>query len=509
VSKATRRSRLLVIVGAALASLVIAAPAQGASDPISVITPDPPPSPLPPVPPPTGRLYGPCGIAVDSTGRFYVSDYYHHAVDVFGGPSTVQLANVDPLGGPCGLALDSANRLFVNNYHRNVTRFNASPSFGAGTVFPLPTDQTALHLPTGVAINTLTNRLYVNHRSYIGVYDLDGVPIEEGGEPLRIGEGSLGDGYGVAVSMFGATLGRIYVPDAATNTVKVFNSAGAVDDPIAELKDPFGKPFTSLRDSAIAIDKETGEVYFADNLQPSNTEKPQASIYVYSPTNTYKGRLKYNVIDALPVGLAVDNSLAATQGNVYVTSGNTSPASIYVYGKGAATLATPLPPIGSGLQPPGSVSGTGSSGSGASAVSSSQDEAAKAPASSPSATTSTTVTQEDNVRVAVDGKLSPKKLPREGEAPISVSVGWKIESADGSPPPKLKGLRIEINRHGRFDTTGLPVCPIAKIQPATTQRALSNCRSALVGRGSFSAQIALKGQEGDRKSTRLNSSHIL
>jgi hypothetical protein len=108
-----------------------------------------------------------------------------------------------------------------------------------------------------------------------------------------------------------------------------------------------------------------------------------------------------------------------------------------------------------------------------------------------------TITQTENLRVAVTGKLSPEKLPREGAAPISVSVGWDISTTDGSPPPKLKALGIEINRQGHFSTEGLPTCPVAKIQPASTQRALSNCRSALVGRGSFSANIGLKGQEGE------------
>ncbi len=79
-------------------------------------------------------------------------------------------------------------------------------------------------------------------------------------------------------------------------------------NPEAEIKDPLGNPFVSLRDSAIAVDDVTGDVYFADNTQPHYTEKPQATIYVYGSTNTYKGHLKYNITDALPPGLAVDNS---------------------------------------------------------------------------------------------------------------------------------------------------------------------------------------------------------
>jgi hypothetical protein len=105
------------------------------------------------------------------------------------------------------------------------------------------------------------------------------------------------------------------------------------------------------------------------------------------------------------------------------------------------------------------------------------------------------IIQSEGVRLAVDGRLSPKKLPRKGGAPISVQVGWNISTADGSEPPKLKALQIEINRHGSFDYAGLPSCPYPKIQPASTQRALAGCRPSLVGRGTFNVEISLHGQE--------------
>jgi hypothetical protein len=492
-----RTGRVLkaVLLAAAL-YLAMASAVWGAGDPaVFTPTPDPPPNPFP-GPPPTGYLYGPCGLAVGSTGSLlYVSDYYHHTVDLFNGGTYAgtQLAKEDPLDGPCGLALNSSNQLYVNNYHRNVAKFNASPSFGTGSVFPPPAEDTAHHLPTGVAVNTSTNRVYVDHRTYVSVFDANGTPIEEAGEPVLIGKGSLGDGYGVAVSQFAGTLGRVYVPDAATDTVKVYDPLVSKTTPVAEIKDPFNKPFVSLRDSAIAVDRATGDVYFADDLQPEATERPQASIYVYSSTNTYKGRLKYNVIDALPSGLAVDNSALSTQGTVYVTSGNTSPASIYAYGPSSATFATPLAPLESGLQAPGSSSGVG----GSSESSSSAPLAEVTPDKEVPQASSSVIVQKENLRVSVEGKLSPRRLPRRGSAPISVQVGWDISTTDGSTPPKLKTLKIEINKEGRFETEGLPVCPLAKIQPATTQRALSNCRGALVGRGTFEANIALRGQEGE------------
>ena len=107
----------------------------------------------------------------------------------------------------------------------------------------------------------------------------------------------------------------------------------------------------------------------------------------------------------------------------------------------------------------------------------------------------TTITQKGNLRVTVQGKLSPKKLPRDGVAPIAVSVGGEISTTDETLPPQLKSIRIELNRNGVLDYAGLPVCPYPKIQPGSTSRALAGCRSSLVGEGSFSADITLAGQE--------------
>ncbi|HXV04338.1 MAG TPA: hypothetical protein VFP23_00330 [Solirubrobacterales bacterium] len=111
--------------------------------------------------------------------------------------------------------------------------------------------------------------------------------------------------------------------------------------------------------------------------------------------------------------------------------------------------------------------------------------------------------QKGNLRVAVNGKMTPQALPRTGTAPIAVSVGGRISTAEGSLPPQLNRLSIEINRHGRLDYQGLPVCHLREIQPATTARALSACRSSLVGQGTFSADVALKGQPPYPSSGRL------
>lgn len=100
-----------------------------------------------------------------------------------------------------------------------------------------------------------------------------------------------------------------------------------------------------------------------------------------------------------------------------------------------------------------------------------------------------------NMLLNVSATLSPNRLPRSGRAPVAVSVGWKISSSDGTEPSTLKKVKIEINGNGVLDSAGLPACPYSKIQPASTDRALSNCRASLVGTGTFSAQVGLEGQE--------------
>lgn len=104
------------------------------------------------------------------------------------------------------------------------------------------------------------------------------------------------------------------------------------------------------------------------------------------------------------------------------------------------------------------------------------------------------VAQKGTLRVSFTGKFSPVKLPRQGDAPIAVTVGGTIATTDGAPPPQLQGIQIAINRAGRFDYAGLPTCTYAQIQPSTTAAAQAACGPAKVGEGSFAADVLLPEQ---------------
>jgi hypothetical protein len=94
----------------------------------------------------------------------------------------------------------------------------------------------------------------------------------------------------------------------------------------------------------------------------------------------------------------------------------------------------------------------------------------------------------------VDGGVTPKKLPRKGEAPITLKVKGTIEKEDGTHPPALKTLLLEFDKHGRLNTKGLPTCTVGKLLNTLTSQARSVCGKALVGTGRVSADIALPEQ---------------
>lgn len=102
-------------------------------------------------------------------------------------------------------------------------------------------------------------------------------------------------------------------------------------------------------------------------------------------------------------------------------------------------------------------------------------------------------TQQGTLRVAFDASLSPHALPRERPAPVTVSLSGAVRTTDGSVPPQLRTISIAMNRAGIVSVAGLPSCRAANLQQTSTEAALRECRGALVGRGSFAANVNFPG----------------
>jgi hypothetical protein len=104
------------------------------------------------------------------------------------------------------------------------------------------------------------------------------------------------------------------------------------------------------------------------------------------------------------------------------------------------------------------------------------------------------IVQSGDVRVSFHAGFTPTALPRERAAPISVDFEGRISTTDGSHPPALKRLRVELNSAGQVETVGLPLCPTTLLQSTSSTLALERCRRALIGKGTFVAQLPVANQ---------------
>lgn len=446
---------------------------------------------------PGGQIEGACGVAVAPLAQtLYVADYYHRAIDRFSLPGWFQGSQVldggDPrteineLNAVCGLAVDPVGTLYGNEYHQAVL------SLPIGDPPDPPNEEVIDSGPsTGVAVDEAGN-VYVDDRTYVAVYD---APVVSGDAPAeKIGLGNLIDAYGVAVD---SKAGRVYVADAATNTIKVFEPAVDLNDPVAEIDGPAGSEFSSLVDAAVAVDTSAsageGHLLVIDNVDPG-AEEPGAAIYEFDSSGAYLDRLESRLYGGFgeekngplfgePSGLAVNPGT----GDLYVTTGNSVDSNLLKFGPYMAAAPEALP-----LGGQSTASGT-AAGIRTSAASSPGSGVDPRPPRRGGASASVVV-RRGPVQVNFDGKLTPHALPRYGVAPVGIAVDARISGTSGGEPPQLRRIAIEINRNGHFSPRGLPVCEERDIQPSTTAGARAACGGALVGEGHFAANVKLPEQ---------------
>jgi Divergent InlB B-repeat domain len=280
-----------------------------------------------------------CGLAFGPGGLF-VSDY---GADKIEGPTTI--AAEAPQGGPCKIAFDSAGDLYVNNWHRAVVRYEAGNlATGAYEVIdPEPAD--VAEAPTGLAVDPVSGDLYVAHRTFISRY---AAPVHEGEAPTTIGADADAAYYGIAYSNFPATQGRLYVPDAATHTVKVFESSTGTElEPITGEAGPQGG-FRDLVDSEALVDDTPsspsyGHLYVLDRVGTGAGGAAEGALDEFNAEGDYRGQIK-GFTDAGPSGIAIE----ATTGNVLVTSGGAEGSAVYKFGPTAPAKVLKVTKTGTG-----------------------------------------------------------------------------------------------------------------------------------------------------------------
>lgn len=101
------------------------------------------------------------------------------------------------------------------------------------------------------------------------------------------------------------------------------------------------------------------------------------------------------------------------------------------------------------------------------------------------------VDQVENIRVNFDADFTPHTLPRLRPAPIKVKIEGNIATTDGTHPPALRRLEVALNRSGKLYSKGLPVCTAPLLQSTDARTAMDRCGGAIVGNGSFRADVTL------------------
>jgi hypothetical protein len=99
-----------------------------------------------------------------------------------------------------------------------------------------------------------------------------------------------------------------------------------------------------------------------------------------------------------------------------------------------------------------------------------------------------------NLELTFNGGFTPKALSKTKLTPITLTVSGDVKTVDGTHPPALKEFNVQTDKNGAIDVKGLPVCTASKLQSQDTKHAEAICKSAIIGSGQATAEIAFPEQ---------------
>ncbi len=140
-------------------------------------------------------------------------------------PEHHELTSITNSNEPCGLAVDSKGNLYVSELAtRKVVRYtpNAYPFIGTPTYGP-PTIVDASGSAAGIAVDPVTDNLYIAEGDHIAVYESDGSFVG------KVGEGVLTKASGVAA--YTSATGTLYLSAADANgeLLQIFSGPGLTE----------------------------------------------------------------------------------------------------------------------------------------------------------------------------------------------------------------------------------------------------------------------------------------
>lgn len=99
-----------------------------------------------------------------------------------------------------------------------------------------------------------------------------------------------------------------------------------------------------------------------------------------------------------------------------------------------------------------------------------------------------------NICIVDNGGIFPSKLPKRGRAPITARIFGEIHTRDGTHPPALQTLDLDVDKTIAIDAVGLPACRKGQVEARTPAEAKRVCRDAIVGSGSAEVEVAFPEQ---------------
>lgn len=110
------------------------------------------------------------------------------------------------------------------------------------------------------------------------------------------------------------------------------------------------------------------------------------------------------------------------------------------------------------------------------------------------ANAASTTIRAGNLVLRFGGNVIPKKLPKKRLAPIALRAFGKINTIDGTHPSAFRETIVDIDKNGRIDTRGFPVCRGGQLEARNTRAARRVCGRAIVGTGSANVEISFPEQ---------------
>jgi hypothetical protein len=88
-----------------------------------------------------------------------------------------------------------------------------------------------------------------------------------------------------------------------------------------------------------------------------------------------------------------------------------------------------------------------------------------------------------------NGGVSPSKLPRHRQVPISAHIAGEIGTTDGTHPPAVRRVTVDFDKTFQLNARGLPACPFGRLEARPTTSAKQACPKSIVGSGQGEVEV--------------------